>query len=79
MAQPFTHTFDINLNDISIKGEVEFNQDGEASFKFDEVSSPVKNTFLVHFTQLMQHITNIYDSNATNKEIRHFIIKLKEE
>lgn len=70
---PYSHTFKFEINGTFIRGECEFNTDGEASFKLDtpeSASQPLPLETLKHFTELMQLIKDIHDEGkAKEKEV----------
>ena len=71
---PYTHTFKFEINDTFIRGECEFNTDGEASFKLDtpeSASQPLPLETIKHFTELMELIKHIHDEGkAKDKEVK---------
>ena len=63
MPELFNHTFEIELSaDGSwfLKGEVEFDTDGKASFKIDESSIPLSGEGMHHFIDLMDLIRRMF-------------------
>jgi len=74
VVDPYTHTFKFELDGVFIRGEVEFNTDGKASFKMTEWSEPLPLDTLGEFKKLMTQIKNIYTANGGVKKI---IIKEK--
>lgn len=72
MTSIFTHTFEVELKaDGSqfIKGEVEFNEDGEVSFKVEDSSIPLAKKTMEYFNEIMNLLQKIYYSNGGIKRI----------
>lgn len=72
MADIYTHIFEFEINDTFIRGEVEFNTDGEASFKLDipeSTSQPLPLETLKHFTELMDLIKHIHDEGKSKNKV----------
>jgi len=72
MSPLFTHTFEIGLKaDGSqfLQGEVEFNEDGEVSFKIEECSIPLAKKTTDYFNEIMSLLQRIYYGNGGIKRI----------
>lgn len=72
----FTHDFKFEVNGTFLRGECEFNSDGEASLRFvcpsqsTSVSIPLPLETLRHFNELMELIEHIHDEgNQKSKEV----------
>lgn len=83
MVDPYTHTFKFEINGSFIRGECEFNTDGEASFKLDtpkSASQPLPLETIKHFTELMELIKHIHDESKSKDkvtEIKNITIEKK--
>ena len=66
----YTHTFKFELENSSVRGEVEFNTDGKVSFKLDNVSEPLALTDLSYFKRLMELLKEIYTAGGGIRKIK---------
>ena len=82
----FTHTFKFEINDTFLRGECEFNTDGEASIKFvcpsqsTSVSVPLPLETLRHFNELMELIEHIHEEGkkkGSEVKIKRILIEKK--
>ena len=68
----FTHTFEFELKTDGsqfIKGQVEFNEDGEVSYKIEDSSIPLAKKTMSYFNELTDFLQKIYYSNGGIKRI----------
>jgi hypothetical protein len=63
MPSLFTHTFEVELKaDGSqfLKGEIEFNVDGEVSFDLQDSSIPLSKDAMHEFVKLADHLQSMF-------------------
>ncbi len=75
-ADQYTHNFKFEVNGAFARGECEFNTDGEASYKFEELSEPIPHAMMKWFAKHMELVKKIHDEGG--EEIKKIIIKKKE-
>ncbi len=73
----FTHNFDIDLIEVKLKGECEFNNDGKASFKITQSSDSIPIEFMDWFYQFMKFAEETYHLEGVTGFIK-ISIKKKE-
>lgn len=74
MADAFTHNFDIDLIEVKLKGECEFNDDGKASFKFNDPQI-VPLEYLNWFYKLMKFCEETYHIDGVSGFIKIKVVK----
>lgn len=80
MADQYTHTFKFEVEGAFARGECEFNTDGEASFKFDELSQPIPRKVMKWFGELMSFVKKMHDEKiGEDLELKKIIIREKTE
>lgn len=79
----YTHNFKVEVNGSFMRGECEFNRDGEASFKFKEMSEPLHDLTMEFFNTLMKLIKDFHNekrqNHAVETRIKNIIIREKKE
>ena len=73
----YTHEFKFEVNGSFVRGECEFDTDGEASFRFDELSQPLPLKTIKQFQDLMEMIKGIHDDSGEGAIIKKIIVKEK--
>ena len=75
----YSHTFKFEVEGAFARGECEFNTDGIATFKFDELSEPIPMRTMEWFLEFMEFIKYMHDNKiGTELDLKKIIIKKKE-
>ena len=61
MAVVYTHTFIFHAGDKNIQGKLEFNVDGEASYKTNNPTEDLKLQEALLITEFFNHLKRIFD------------------
>lgn len=72
MAPLFTHDFEVRLKGDGswfLRGEVEFNEDGEVSFNVEDSSNPLSSEGVHHFIDIMDQLRAIFQCCGGIKKI----------
>lgn len=70
MAEPYTHSFELNVNNKFIKGDVEFNVDKKMTYNIKNSSDPFSNEMLGYFMEFMALLKKMYDFEGEIKLIK---------
>lgn len=73
-VDPYTHTFKFEIEDKTgkrsfLKGEIEFNEDGKASFKLEDVSEPLDLEVLEYFRDTVESFRLLTEDYGPIKKI----------
>jgi len=78
MVDQYTHTFKFEVEGAFARGECEFNTDGEASFKFDELSEPIPHRVMNWFVKLMNFVKKMHDDKiGETLDLKKIVIREK--
>lgn len=78
MANLYTHNFKFEIDGSFMRGEAEFNEDGEASYKLAEWSEPLPDYVLKYFREIMGIVKRIAHSTEEGLVIKKITIRKKE-
>jgi len=70
MAETYTHTFKFKCGTRDMTGECEFNVDGKASYKLNELIDGFDLEESARFTELLQVLKRIFDKYGSIKKIQ---------
>ena len=77
MAEQYTHTFKFEIDGSFMRGDAEFNEDGEASFKIEEWSEPLPDYVLKYFREIVDIMKRIAHSTEEGLDIKKIVIRKK--
>ena len=68
----YSHNFEFSIGDGGkfLIGNVEFNTDGNVSYKFKEISKPLNKEVFVRFNEMMELIKTMFHEFGGIKEIK---------
>ena len=70
MSPPYTHTFEFEIDDLEINGEIEFNTDGVMSYKTNEPIDGITLKKANRFHALLREFKNVFDCFGGIKKIK---------